>query len=222
MGFRKSTKGVRVTTSIIPSFVEEEEMAARGYRLVAGVDESGRGPLAGPVVAAAVILPAPLNAPELASVRDSKLLKPRQRETLYRHIRATAISVGIGVINNQVIDDQGIIQATRLAMKMAVEQLAPPPESLLIDYLRLPELPYPQEGIKFGDRLCFSIACASIIAKVTRDRIMVGLDKAYPGYQLARHKGYGTAGHLACLRRLGPSPVHRRSFQPVKDVIHES
>ena len=206
----------------LPSFIEEEKMAAQGYRLIAGVDESGRGPLAGPVVAAAVILPAPLNAPDLAGVRDSKLLKPRQRESLYHCIRETAISVGIGIIDNQTIDIQGIVKATRLAMKTAVEQLATPPESLLIDYLRLPELSLPQQGIKFGDRLCFSIACASIIAKVTRDRIMVALDRAHPGYRLARHKGYGTAEHLACLRRLGPSPVHRRSFRPVKDVIRES
>jgi ribonuclease HII len=196
-------------------------MAAQGYRFIAGVDEAGRGPLAGPVVAAAVIIPLNLDLTTLAGVRDSKLLKPRQRELLYDRIQETAISIGVGIIDNQTIDGQGIIKATRLAMKTAVEQLTTPPESLLIDYLRLPELPYPQKGIKFGDRVCFSIACASIIAKVTRDRIMQELDRIHPGYRLARHKGYGTAEHLACLRRLGPSPVHRRSFKPVKDLIHE-
>ena len=196
-------------------------MAARGYRLIAGVDEAGRGPLAGPVVAAAVILPAPLDAPELAGVKDSKLLSPRQRQSLYHHIRATAVAVGVGIIDNREIDRCGIVPATRLAMKMAVEGLTTPPESLLIDYMKLPEAPYPQRSLKFGDRLCFSIACASIIAKVTRDNIMLELDRAYPGYRLARHKGYGTAEHLSCLRQLGPSPIHRHSFKPVRDLINE-
>ncbi len=211
-----------LTYTTLPSFAEEAKMAALGYRLIAGVDEAGRGPLAGPVVAAAVILPTPLNATALAGVKDSKLLGPHQRESLYHHIQETAIAVGVGVIDNQVIDSQGIIAATRLAMKMAVDRLATPPDSLLIDHLRLPEVPCPQKGIKNGDRLCFSIACASIIAKVTRDKIMVELDKAYPGYRLAQHKGYGTTEHLTYLRRLGPSPVHRRSFRPVKEVLNES
>jgi ribonuclease HII len=104
-------------------------------------------------------------------------------------------------------------------MKQAVAQLLPPPQHLLIDYLRLPEVPLPQKGIVYGDSRCFSIACASIVAKVARDRMMVELDGVYPGYRLAQHKGYGTRGHLACLRRLGPSPVHRRSFRPLKDMV---
>ncbi len=117
-----------------------------------------------------------------------------------------------------MIDTQGLTKARRLAMKLAIEQLSPPPECLLIDHLRLPEVPLPHKGIINGDRLCFSIACASIVAKVTRDHLMEDLDKSYPGYGLARHKGYGTRQHLACLYRLGPCPIHRQSYQPVKDV----
>lgn len=211
-----------ISRTTLPSFIEEERLAAQGYRLIAGVDEAGRGPLAGPVVAAAVILPASLDATNLRGVKDSKLLGPRQRESLYLHIQETAIAIGTGVIDNQIIDSQGVIAATRLAMKMAIDRLATPPDSLLIDHLWLPEVPCPQKGIKNGDRLCFSIACASIVAKVTRDKIMLELDKAYPGYRLAQHKGYGTAEHLACLRRLGPSPVHRHSFRPVKEITNES
>ncbi len=130
-----------------------------------------------------------------------------------------AVAVGIGIVDCKVVDARGIVRATRLAMKMAVKQLSPAPEFLLIDYLRLPEIKLPQKGITYGDSLCFSIACASIIAKVTRDRLMVELDKVHQGYGMARHKGYGTEQHLACLFRLGPSPVHRRSFKPVKDII---
>jgi len=119
----------------------------------------------------------------------------------------------------EIIDAQGIIKATQLAMKLAIDQLSPPPESLLIDYMRLPEVPLPQKGITYGDRLCFSIACASIIAKVARDRLMIELDRNYPGYGLAQHKGYGTEKHLSCLHQLGPSPIHRQSFRPVRDII---
>jgi len=121
----------------------------------------------------------------------------------------------------EIIDAQGIIKATRLAMKLAIDQLSPPPESLLIDYMRLPEVPLPQKGITYGDRLCFSIACASIIAKVARDRLMIELDRNYPGYGLAQHKGYGTEKHLSCLHQLGPSSIHRRSFRPVRDIINK-
>jgi ribonuclease HII len=203
----------------IPSFTEEKILEAQGYQLIAGVDEVGRGCLAGPVVAAAVILPSNVNAPWLDQIKDSKLLRPAVRELLFYHIHAVAISVGIGIANCEVIDTQGIIRATQLAMKLAIDQLSPPPESLLIDYMSLPEVSLPQRGVKYGDTICFSIACASIIAKVTRDRLMIKLDKTYPGYGLAQHKGYGTEEHLSCLRRLGPSSIHRQSFQPVKDII---
>jgi ribonuclease HII len=203
-----------------PSFAEERKLAAQGYRLVAGVDEVGRGALAGPVVAAAVILPTGLDkARWLDEVRDSKELSPARRQLLFEQIMEMAISVGLGRVDGEIIDAQGIVRATRLAMKQAIDQLSPPPECLLIDYLTLPESPLPQKGIVDGDRLCLSIACASIIAKVARDRLMVEFDEIYPGYGLAEHKGYGTREHLARLRRLGPSPIHRHSFQPVKELL---
>ena len=204
-----------------PSFTEEKMLEARGYQYFAGIDEVGRGSLAGPVVAAAVILPCHLDTPWLTQVKDSKQLSPARRESLFHHIHAVAISTGIGVVQHNIIDTEGIIKATRLAMKLAVDQLSSPPEFLLIDYMRLPEVPLPQKGITNGDSLCFSIACASIIAKVSRDHMMIELDGTYPGYGLAQHKGYGTKGHLACLRRLGPSPIHRQSFRPVKEVIQQ-
>ncbi len=205
----------------MPSLVEEVKLRAQGYQLIAGIDEVGRGALAGPVVAAAVILPCQIDTPWLNQVRDSKQLSPAKRELLFGHIYEVAISVGIGMVRHEVIDDQGIAKATRLAMKSAIDHLSPPPESLLIDYIRLPEVPLPQKGITNGDELCLSIACASIVAKVTRDRLMVELDKIYPGYGLAKHKGYGTRQHLSCLRRLGPSSIHRQSFRPVRDMIQQ-
>ncbi len=202
-----------------PSFTEEKMLEAQGYQYFAGIDEAGRGALAGPVVAAAVILPCHVEAPWLNRVKDSKQLSPARRESLFHHIHEVAISLGIGIAPHEVIDARGIIKATRLAMKLAIDQLWPPPEFLLIDYMHLPEVPLPQKGITNGDSLCFSIACASIMAKVTRDHLMIEFDGTYPGYGLAQHKGYGTKGHLACLRRLGPSPIHRQSFKPVKDMI---
>ena len=203
----------------IPSFGEERILEAQGYRYIAGIDEVGRGALAGPVVAAAVILPRHLDAPWLSLVKDSKQLSLAKRELLFHHIHEIAVAAGIGLADHEVIDAQGIINATQLAMKLAIGQLSPPPETLLIDYMHLPEVKLPQKGIKYGDSLCFSIACASIVAKVTRDQLMIGFDKAYPGYGLAQHKGYGTRKHLACLYRLGLSPIHRQSFKPVGDLI---
>jgi len=202
-----------------PSFTEEKILEAQGYQYIAGIDEVGRGPLAGPVVAAAVILPCHIDTPWLNQVKDSKQLSPARRELLFHHIHEVAISIGIGVVQHKIIDAEGIVKATRLAMKLAIGQLSPPPEFLLIDYMRLPEVPLPQKGITNGDSLCFSIACASIIAKVSRDHMMRELDGIYPGYGLAQHKGYGTREHLACLCRLGPSPIHRQSFKPVKNII---
>ena len=204
-----------------PSFTEEKKLAKQGYRLIAGVDEAGRGALAGPVVAAAVVLPRRLKGAWLDEVKDSKLLRPMKRESLFHYIHKTAISVGIGMAPSEVIDTLGIIKATRLAMKAAIDQLSPPPQSLLIDYMRLPEVKLHQKGITNGDRLCFTIACASIMAKVARDRLMIELDRTYPGYGLAQHKGYCTAKHLSCLRQLGPCPIHRQSFRPVRDVLEK-
>ena len=203
------------------SFAEEKLLAAQGCQYIAGVDEVGCGALAGPVVAAAVILPHPIDAPWLNQVKDSKQLRPDKREFLSYHIQKIAISIGIGTVPHQFVDTQGLTKARRLAMKLAIDQLSPPPESLLIDYLRLPEVPLPQKGITNGDSLCFSIACASIMAKVARDHLMLELDSIYPGYGLAQHKGYGTKKHLDCLRRLGPSPIHRQSCKPVRAITQK-
>ena len=204
-----------------PSRTEEKKLAKQGYELIAGVDEAGRGALAGPVAAAAVILPLRLKGAWLDQVRDSKQLSPAKREFLFHNIHQIAISIGISLAPPDVIDAQGIIKATRLAMKLAIDQLSPPPESLLIDYMHLPDVPLPQKGITNGDKLCFSIACASIMAKVARDHLMIELDRTYPGYGLAQHKGYGTEKHLSCLRQLGPSPIHRQSFQPIRGIIEK-
>jgi ribonuclease HII len=202
-----------------PTLVEERMLAARGYLRVAGIDEAGRGPLAGPVVAAAVILPPDFNAPWLRRVRDSKQLNSTTREFLYRHICKAALSFGVGSCDSLTIDEFGIVVATRLAMVQAVGQLQPPAESLLIDYMSLPEVRLPQKAITHGDGLCLSIACASIVAKVTRDHLMVEFDEVYPGYGFRNHKGYGTPEHFSCLQKLGPCPIHRRSFQPVKSML---
>jgi ribonuclease HII len=204
-----------LNTDHIPSFAEEEELLARGIRLIAGVDEVGRGSIAGPVVAAAVILPDNLSVPWLAEVRDSKLLNQAKREALAEFIRETAISFGVGAVSHRLIDTLGIGRASRLAMKLAIERLSPAPRYLLIDYFRLPEVNLPQKGITDGDCRCFSIACASILAKVARDRMMVRLDRHYSGYRWAENKGYCTGAHLSGLSRLGPSPIHRRTFGPV-------
>ena len=201
-----------------PSLIEENGLSAKGYRLIAGIDEAGRGALAGPVVAAAVILPPSPEFPWLKSVRDSKELPAARRESLFDLIKQDAVAVSVGIIAPQTIDVIGILNATKIAMCHAIEQLASPPDYLLIDFLRLPQLRISQKPIVRGDKLCLSIACASIIAKVTRDRIMVELDQLHPGYGLADHKGYGTRKHVSCLRQNGPSPIHRHSFAPVKEA----
>ena len=204
-----------------PSRTEEKKLAKQGYELIAGIDEVGRGALAGPVVAAAVILPLRLKGDWLSEVRDSKQLSPIKRGSLFHHIHKAAISVGIGMTPPKLIDTQGIVKATQLAMKAAINQLSPPPQFLLIDYMSLPEVPLHQQGITNGDQLCFTIACASIIAKVSRDHLMIELDRAYPGYGLAQHKGYCTKKHISSLHQLGPCPIHRQSFRPVRDVIEK-
>jgi len=199
----------------LPTFDQEHALQARGYRLVAGVDEVGRGALAGPVMAAAVILPLGSDFPWLKLVRDSKQLSPRQREQVFDLVRGAGIPFGLGSVPHATIDRVGIVRATRMAMAEAVQALPSRPDFLLIDALSLPDVELPQKGIVRGDQLSFSIACASIVAKVSRDRQMTELDGVYPGYGLARHKGYGTRQHLQCLGRLGPCAIHRRSFAPV-------
>jgi ribonuclease HII len=199
----------------LPTFDQEAALQAQGYRLIAGVDEVGRGALAGPVMAAAVILPLGVEIPWLGSVRDSKQLSPKQRERVFDLVQRAGIPFGLGSVPHATIDEVGIVQATRMAMAQAVDSLPSRPDFLLVDALSLPELDLPQKGIIRGDQLSFSIACASIVAKVSRDRQMMELDGVYPGYGLARHKGYGTRQHLQCLGQLGPCAIHRRSFAPV-------
>ena len=209
----------------------EEESYALGFNWIAGLDEVGRGPLAGPVVAAAVILPRGFFS---SDIKDSKLLTAGQREKLAEVIREQAVSLGIGIVEVEEIDRLNILTASFLAMVKACQGLQPAADCILIDGNQMipRELFGPvktfggsmprQKAIVKGDQLCLSIAAASILAKVTRDAMMVELDRIYPDYGFASHKGYGCAAHLEALRRFGPSPVHRRSFQPVRDACCES
>jgi ribonuclease HII len=194
----------------------ESEAARRGYRVVAGVDEAGRGPLAGPVVAAAVILPDGLILPR---VNDSKKLSAALRDELFEVISREALAIGVGFGDHDLVDRVNILQATLFAMRDAVLLLSPAPDFILIDGISRIPVNLPQRTIKKGDSLSLSIAAASIIAKVTRDRIMLAYDALYPGYGFAGHKGYGAASHLAAIARLGPSPIHRKSFRGVKEHL---
>lgn len=200
-----------------PTFDLELALHVQGYRFVAGVDEAGRGAWAGPVVAAAVILPVAAPGPALAQrgVRDSKQLTPAAREALFGVILEAALSVGVGVSAPRVIDRDGILAATRRAMHRAVAHLSLPPDYLILDYVRLASLPLPQYSPARADVQHLSVAAASIVAKVTRDRLMRVLDRRFPGYGLAQHKGYGTPAHRAALYCLGPTPIHRMSFAPL-------
>jgi ribonuclease HII len=198
-----------------PGFSYEKKLLAGGFLRVAGVDEVGRGALAGPVVAGAVILHPAGPRAWLKGIRDSKQLSAEQRENFFDPITTKAMAWGVGMVDAAGIDAIGIVPATRMAMRLAIESLGAAPDALLIDFLTLSEFDLPQEGIVKGDEICFSIACASIVAKVTRDRLMCALDDDYPGYGFAEHKGYATEEHLFCLRRLGPCRIHRRSFRPV-------
>lgn len=209
----------RVIITHPPTLDEERELHAQGYRFVAGIDEVGRGALAGPVVAAAVILPFRVNIPWLSQVRDSKQLSSIKRSFLFEQIQKAELPIGTGMVPQTDIDEQGIVRATQLAMSQAVEKLPFTPDFLLIDAMALPEVSLPQKSIVRGDQLSLSIACASIIAKVSRDRYMIELASLYPSYGLARHKGYGTPQHLSSLQASGPCPIHRHSFAPVRRLI---
>ena len=195
----------------------EKECYARGLELIAGVDEVGRGPLAGPVVAAAVILP---KACKIPGLNDSKKIPKSKHKEIYEAVLQNAVAIGIGIKDNQVIDQVNIYEATKLAMMEAIGQLEPQPQHLLIDAMRL-DLPIPQTSIIKGDANSLSIAAASIVAKVTRDQMMEEFDKEYPGYDFAQNAGYGTAKHLAGLDKLGVTPIHRRSFEPVKSMCED-
>lgn len=194
----------------------EKNACKNGYLFVAGIDEAGRGPLAGPVTAAAVILPVGLT---IAGVDDSKKLTASRREQLFDTIMKQALSVGIGIVSPEEIDRINILQATRHAMLNAVENLSPGADYLLIDGISTINSSIPQKTIKKGDSLSLSIAAASIIAKVTRDREMIEMDKIYPGYGFAGHKGYGSLTHMEAIKRLGPSPIHRLTFGGVKEHV---
>ena len=196
----------------------EQQAHARGYRFVAGIDEAGRGPLAGPVVAAAVILPESFNLPGLT---DSKQLSEKNRDRLYPLIRTQALAVGIGVARPEEIDRINILQATLRSMERAVGRLNISPDFLLIDGNVPVPLSLPQQTLVKGDSRSLSIAAASVVAKVVRDRIMCSLDLLHPGYGLAGHKGYGSAAHRAAIAALGPSPCHRRSFGGVREHCAE-
>lgn len=187
----------------------ESAVAEEGYRLVCGVDEAGRGPLAGPVCAAAVILPLGI---VIDGLNDSKKLTAKRREALYSVIVENALTYGIAFASVAEIEEANILNATYLAMNRAIGQLSPPPELSLIDGNRDKGITFPSRPVVRGDASCASIAAASILAKVTRDRLMIELDKQYPQYGFARHKGYGTDAHYAALRECGPCEIHRTSF----------
>ena len=195
----------------------EKECYARGMELIAGVDEVGRGPLAGPVVAAAVILP---KACKIPGLNDSKKIPKSKHKEIYEAVLQNAIAIGIGIKDNQVIDQVNIYEATKLAMMEAIGQLEPQPQHLLIDAMKL-DLPISQTSIIKGDANSLSIAAASIVAKVTRDQMMEEFDREYPGYDFAQNAGYGTAKHLAGLDQLGVTPIHRRSFEPIKSMCED-
>jgi ribonuclease HII len=200
-----------------PTMWEFEDRALlSGYKAVAGVDEAGRGPLAGPVVAAAVILP---RSHAIPGINDSKQLTPAVRDSLFELIQGEALAIGVGVSDSRTIDRINILQATLRAMEEAVGRLQVPADCLLVDGISATALPLPQKTIKKGDSLSFSIAAASIIAKVTRDRLMLEYDQLYPGYGFAGHKGYGSAAHMAAIASLGPSPIHRLTFRGVREHV---
>ncbi len=204
------------TRHIVPTVETESRLWGQGLTRVAGLDEAGRGAWAGPVVAAAVILPSsPTVSQVLAGVRDSKTLSARRREALLAVIEGTALAVETGQASAAEIDALGIVPATRLAMSRALASLPAPPHALIIDALKLPEIGLPQVSFPYADAISLSVACAGIVAKVTRDRWMVQADGVYPGYGFARHKGYGTPQHRAALRDLGVCRIHRRTFRPV-------
>ena len=192
----------------------EERVFRKGFSRIAGIDEAGRGPLAGPVVASAVILPSTV---DLDRLDDSKRLSPVRREELFTSIYEQAISIGIGIIDPVEIDRINILQASLLSMRMAVENLHPSPDYLLVDGTFPISFPLPQKAVKHGDRQCRSIAAASIIAKVTRDRLMEFYSEEFPEFGFNRHKGYGTREHRTAIRTFGCCRIHRKTFRGVRE-----
>lgn len=201
-----------------PTFDRESHLMRAGHRLIAGIDEAGRGAWAGPVVAAAVILD-PAEVASLDGVNDSKQLSPRQRDKLYQIIVDRCVAYGIGQGSVEEIDTIGILPTTRLAMTRAVAALAPQPDALIIDAVRLPQVDKPQAVFNFADAISLSVAAASILAKVTRDQLLIALDAQYPAYGFVLHKGYGTRIHQAALQSIGPCAIHRTSFKPISALL---
>lgn len=196
----------------------EKDLYSKGTFLIAGVDEVGRGPLAGPVVAAAVILPKNC---KIKGLNDSKKIPKKKHEEIFQAVKDNALAIGIGIMDNHVIDKVNIYEATKLAMKEAISQLEPQPEHLLIDAMKL-DLPISQTSIIKGDANSLSIAAASIVAKVTRDKIMADYDQEFPGYDFSQNAGYGTAKHLEGIDKHGITPIHRTSFEPIKTIVSET
>jgi ribonuclease HII len=201
----------------MPELKYEKDLWQKGLRLVAGIDEAGRGPLAGPVVAAAVVFDQ--NMAMIEGVRDSKMISARKREQLYDKIIANTRAIGVGLVGPEEIDRTNVLRATHKAMRQAIGRLKLKIDHILVDGRGLPDKIYPQTAIVGGDRLCYSIAAASIIAKVYRDRIMIAMDQVFPGYGFAKHKGYGTAEHLKAIQKLRPCPIHRKSFHGVREYL---
>lgn len=201
-----------------PHLHKEVALLKQGYRFIAGLDEAGRGAWAGPVVAGAVILP--LNRPDLTEalkgLDDSKKLRPVERERLFDLIQKTALSLAVGIAPPALVDQVNVVGATRYAMQQAIEALAVVPDHLLIDHLKLPEIRLPQTTFPKADSISLTVAAASVVAKVTRDRLMVEYGRTYPHYVFERHKGYGTPVHRLALMKHGPCPLHRLSYEPLK------
>lgn len=211
----------RLDASLIPSspdFSFETSLWKNDCQYVAGVDEAGRGALAGPVVAAVVVFRAYIPLKDLDGVRDSKEMTPSMRGQWAEKLRELALAWGVGLATSQEIDDLGIIPSTRTAAQRAIEALQITPGHILLDYLFLPDSPIPQTSLIKGDARSMSIAAASVIAKTTRDALLEDLDAQYPGYGFGKHKGYGTAAHRAAIARLGPSPIHRLSYKPLLEL----
>ena len=201
-----------------PTYAEEAALLDSGYAVVAGVDEVGRGPLAGPVVAGAAILPPHPVGEWLSLIRDSKQLTHRRRQIALDHMQAESVTLRTGTATAREVDALGIVEATRVAMARAIAALPITPDFLLIDALPLPNVRLPQRAIVKGDAKCLSIAAASIAAKIARDRMMQDADDAFPGYGFAQHKGYGTRQHLSSIERLGACAIHRYTFAPVRHM----
>jgi ribonuclease HII len=203
-----------------PHLQKEIALLKQGYRFIAGLDEAGRGAWAGPVVAAAVILPAdqPDLVDSLNGLNDSKKLTPQKRDEFFDIVQKTALAVGVGMGSPELVDDINVLQTTRYAMRKALKNLSITPDYLLLDHLKLPAVDLPQDSYPKADSISLTVSAASVIAKVTRDRLMVELSQQYPGYGFERHKGYGTRIHREALQKFGPCLVHRMSYRPIQSL----